>query len=545
MALNSAQSIFNLIRIRASKEYQDIVPALSDKSPIGDVATPILTNPLVFKEFSILLGALLEVEVDKRVWNNPLAELIRSNGRPLGEYSAEVTNNPVTPRPYDPLNPEKVLDYAMLDDKVAYYVRNVKELFKVSIAREDMMGAFQSYDSFNDYVSMKLASLESGRQLSMFNHVFEAIVANYNAGALVVSDVHTGNGNYANWTVAAKNAIDGFQYPSTLYNKYGKLAGSNGDFKGWTNADDIYIMATANWINSADVNFLATLFNIDRAELQKRIIKVIDFGYDAYKEVDGETVFDKHVTTDIDAIIFDRRMLHFTSDLDIDDTFYNPETLVTNYYKHWWATYQLSPFANCIVFTQAEPETPFELSATGVTLDTSTSGKTATLTYTPTDAEVEFGFVSGYNANGAIDADDLDDYITESASSGTITFTTKSGVEEFVALITVNGIEVLINGMQAPDYDDITLSASVVTLDADTGIGTLTYTPTDATVVIAFNSGYDFDNGTYVNATQAGQLCTAESSSGTITFTSADISLNYVIWYNINGQIVRVVCGSY
>lgn len=386
MALNSAQSIFNLIRVRASKEYQDFVPALTDKSPIGDVATPILTNPLIFKEFSILLGALLEVEVDKRVWTNPLAELIKSNGRPLGEYSAEVINNPVTPRQYDPLNPEKVLEYAMLDDKVAYYVRNVKELFKVSIAREDMMGAFQSYDNFNDYVSMKLASLESGRQLSMFNHVFESIVANYNAGALVVSDVHTGDNNYADWTVAAKNAIDGFQYPSTLYNKYGSLAGANGDFKGWTRNEDIYIMATANWINSADVNFLATLFNIDRADLQKRIIKVIDFGYDAYKEVDGNTVFDKHVTTDIDAIIFDRRMLHFTSDLDIDDTFYNPETLVTNYYKHWWATYQLSPFANCIVFTKAEGTSPNGATPTTITLTDKVLN--ADITLTPASAVV-------------------------------------------------------------------------------------------------------------------------------------------------------------
>lgn len=439
MALNSAQSIFNLIRIRASKEYQDIVPALSDKSPIGDVATPILTNPLVFKEFSILLGALLEVEVDKRVWNNPLAELIRSNGRPLGEYSAEVSNNPVTPRPYDPLNPEKVLEYAMLDDKVAYYVRNVKELFKVSIAREDMMGAFQSYDTFNDYVSMKLASLESGRQISMFNHVFEAIVANYNAGALVVSDVKTTPGNYANWTVAAKNAIDGFQYPSTLYNKYGSLAGANGDFKGWTNVDDIYIMATANWINSADVNFLATLFNIERAELQKRIIKVIDFGYDAYKEVDGEIVFDKHVTTDIDAIIFDRRMLHFTSDLDIDETFYNPETLVTNYYKHWWAKYQLSPFANCIVFTNGGEPEPFAITPKGIILDDTTLAKT--FTYTPDDVDVDIIYVGAVDTDQAIaiSESNIADYMTiEKTADGTITATAVEG-KVFIAYYYVNG----------------------------------------------------------------------------------------------------------
>lgn len=457
MTLNSAQSIFNLIRIRASKEYQDIVPALTDKSPIGDVSTPILTNPLVFKEFSILLGALLEVEVDKRNWDNPLAELIRSNGRPLGEYSAEVANNPVTPRPYDPLNPEKVLEYAMLDDKVAYYVRNVKELFKVSIAREDMMGAFQSYDNFNDYVSMKLASLESGRQLSMFNHVFETIVANYNAGALVVSDVHTGNGNYANWTVAAKNAIDGFQYPSTLYNKYGSLAGANGDFKAWTRAEDIYIIATNNWINSADVNFLATLFNIDRADLKKRIIKVPDIGYDAYKEVDGETVFDKHVTTDIDAMIFDRRMLHFTSDLDIDDTFYNPETLVTNYYKHWWATYQLSPFANCIVFTRANST---EISgATPTTVSLSDTVTSVNVTVTPETATVtseDIKCVLATNLEGntfaAITPENWTDYITTSISNNVVTFALADGVTaetgDNVALVVKIGevtVQVFIN----------------------------------------------------------------------------------------------------
>lgn len=431
MALNSAQSIFNLIRIRASKEYQDIVPALTDKSPIGDVSTPILTNPLIFKEFSILLGAFLEYEVDKRVWNNPLADLIRSNGRPLGEYSGEIANNPVTPRQYNANEPEKLLEYAMLSDKAAFYARNVKEVFKVSIAREDMMGAFSSYDNFNDYVSMKLASLESGRQLSMFNHVFETIVANYNAGALVVSDVHTGDNNYAAWTVAAKNAIDGFQYPSTFYNKYGSLAGANGDFKGWTNADDIYIMATANWINSADVNFLATLFNIDRADLRKRIIKVIDFGYDTYKEVDGEQVFDRHITTDIDAIIFDRRMLHFTNDLELDDTFYNPETLVTNYYKHWWAKYQLSPFANCIVFTR-EAGSTFELDNKFLVTNDTNVGDKFTVNYTPTDAEVTVTFVSGFTTvegeTNPLSAENFAAEYSYTAENGVLTFTTLADI---------------------------------------------------------------------------------------------------------------------
>ena len=436
MALNSAQSIFNLIRIKASKEYQDEVPALSEKSPIGDVATPILTQPMIFKEFSILLGAFLEYEVNKRVWNNPLAELIRSNGRPLGEYSAEIANNPVTPRPYNPNEPEKVLEYAMLDDKVAYYVRNVKELFKVSIAREDMMGAFSSYDNFNDYVSMKLASLESGRQISMFNHIFESIVANYNAGALVVSDVHTGPDTYAEWTIEAKNAIDGFAYPSTDYNKYGSLAGANGDFKGWTNPDDIFIMATFDWINSADVNFLATLFNIEKADLNRRIIKVKDFGYDSYKDDgNGNTVFDKHITTPIQAMIFDRRMLHFTSDLEIDETFYNPETLVTNYMKHWWSTFQCSPFANCIVFTKAE-DVPKITAVTPDYISNSALTDTAEYTVTPEDYELSANDVvckiaHPYEDDGAfkdITTENWLDYFTCTFADNTVTIAVAEGI---------------------------------------------------------------------------------------------------------------------
>lgn len=459
MALNSAQSIFNLIRIKASKEYQDEVPALSEKSPIGDVATPILTQPMIFKEFSILLGAFLEYEVNKRVWNNPLAELIRSNGRPLGEYSAEIANNPVTPRPYNPNEPEKVLEYAMLDDKVAYYVRNVKELFKVSIAREDMMGAFSSYDNFNDYVSMKLASLESGRQISMFNHIFESIVANYNAGALVVSDVHTGPDKYAEWTIEAKNAIDGFAYPSTDYNKYGSLAGANGDFKGWTNPDDIYIMATFEWINSADVNFLATLFNIERADLNRRIIKVKDFGYDSYKDDgNGNTVFDKHITTPIQAMIFDRRMLHFTSDLEIDETFYNPETLVTNYMKHWWSTFQCSPFANCIVFTS--DEAPEIESVTPTYTQITNASESAELTVTPEDYEVTTADIKCVIAQS---------YDTDGGTSGITT-------ENYT------------------DYFDVTIADNVVTIGLkETVTGSngalLTFEIGDITVVVDFYLG--------------------------------------------------------
>lgn len=355
MALNSAQSIFNLIRVYASQQYKDTVPALTDKSPIGDVATPILTQPLVFKEFSILLGAFIKDYVNEQIWNNPLIELFTNTVRPLGEFSREIAGNPVEPRKYDPTHPERVLQYAMSDDKVLYYVRNVKEYFKVSIAMEDMQGAFTTYEDFNSYVSMKIAQQISGKQISMFNHIFEAIDANLKAGALVTLSTKAPEAlttdDIKSFTKNVKSLAKKFKFPSTSYNKYGSLEGANGDFKGWSLDENVIIIATIDYLTAVDVEYLASAFNLDKAEIKNRIYEVDNFDYDVYTEDgNGNPVLDRHVTSDIQAIVCDRRLFRFSRDLDMNTERFNEETLVTSYWSHAWYTYGINVMANNTVF---------------------------------------------------------------------------------------------------------------------------------------------------------------------------------------------------
>lgn len=359
MALNTAQSIFNLIRTYGSDVYKDSVPALTDKSPIGDVATPILTQPDVYKEFSILLGAFIKAYVDDRIWENPLIELFTNTNQPLGEWSAEIGTNPVAPRKYDATHPEYVLQYAMTEDKVQYYVRNVKEFFKISIAMEDMKGAFESYETFNSYVSMKVASQLSGKQISMFNHIFEALNANYQAGALVttntVAPASLDESAIKTFTKNIKSLAKKFTYPSTAYNKYGALQGANGDFKGFTRPEDVIILATVDYLTAVDVEYLASAFNLDKAEIRDKIYEVNDFGYDRYED-DGD--FIEHVDSPIQAIICDRRLFRFSRDLDMNTERFNEETLVTNYWSHAWYTYGINVMANNTVFVATETPTP-------------------------------------------------------------------------------------------------------------------------------------------------------------------------------------------
>lgn len=351
--MTNAAKILNLIRLRGSNEYQNQVPALDDMDAIGKISGPILTQPLIYKEFTELFGAFIEMQVLKRTWNNPLADLIKTRQQPLGEYSAEVTANPINPKQYDPMHPEKLLEYSLDEDFVQYYARNVKEMFKITIAYEDLQGAFSTFSSFEDYVSMKITQLESGRQISSYNHIMEAIVANYNAGLFVTKLANTttssavSESDIANWVADVKTSIDNFQFPSYDYNNYGKLAGSYGNFRGWTNFDDIYIIARTDFVNDYLVKYLRNAYNLSPAEIGKKIIKIPAFAYDNYDK-DGHYI--NTVESNIQMMICDRRMFQFSTDMQIDDSFYNPETLTRNYYKHWWATYGVSALANCICY---------------------------------------------------------------------------------------------------------------------------------------------------------------------------------------------------
>lgn len=444
MALNTAQSIFNLIRTYGSDVYKDAVPALTDKSPIGDVATPILTQPDVYKEFSILLGAFIKAYVDDRIWENPLISLFTNTNQPLGEWSAEIANNPVAPRKYDASHPEYVLQYAMNDDKVLYYVRNVKEFFKVSIALEDMKGAFESYETFNSYVSMKVASQLSGKQISMFNHIFEAIDANYKAGALVTQNTvvpaSLDETAIKNFTKSVKSLSKKFTYPSTAYNKYGSLEGANGDFKGFTRPEDVIILATVDYLTAVDVEYLASAFNLDKAEIRDKIYEVNDFGYDRFTDAG---VFIEHVDSPIQAIICDRRFFRFSRDLDMNTERFNEETLVTNYWSHAWYTYGINIMANNTAFiaTETPTPTPFSVDVEPVTLVIDSTDAempdvtSATVTVTPDSVELDdFTFESitfdVESVPHSISFDAVEDYLelTAGLTEGTYTLTVKTGL---------------------------------------------------------------------------------------------------------------------
>lgn len=369
--MNSMQNLFNLIRVYASKKYKDTVPALKDKSPIGDVMTPILNDLAIYKEFTILLGAWIRDEVYKETWSHPIIQDIvkNGNGRPVGNYTREIANNPVHPTDYDPAHPERVLEQKFTNDLVNFYVRNVYDKFKLTFIFDEIEQAFTSYEGAEEYVSMKKASVETGANFATFNHLKECMYANMvNGGVNVITLPAKVNAMTAdNWLTVGEELESfskKFTYLNPDYLAYNNLSDKVEDYYGFAKKENVRIIATVDFITKYGYKALANMFNLTIGELKDRVHEIDSFGYPIYNRKSGEII--GYQNSNCACALLDIKGLKASVDKEQDAELFNPETLSTTIFKHKWQTFALSPFAKCLMFVEPEDSSEYVVEQKGI-----------------------------------------------------------------------------------------------------------------------------------------------------------------------------------
>ena len=119
------------------------------------------------------------------------------------------------------------------------------------------------------------------------------------------------------------------QFPSTLYN-----SGQIEDVPIFVKPDELVLFITPDVQASIDVDALAVLFNVDRAEVSYRTVIIDEFPIpNAQALLTTEDFF-------------------MCKDTEYETTSaYNPKTLGQNYFLHHWGIYSVSPFVPAILFT--------------------------------------------------------------------------------------------------------------------------------------------------------------------------------------------------
>ena len=347
-----AQKTLNAVRSMMSESAQNDVPVLAEGDAISKFANPILNYKAHTNEFiSVLVDRIMFTAVEVKRYSNRLARLKKGRPYPLGTDVQQIYENPVNPMGYNGENLSGILKLYKGDTKVAYYSRNRQDVFPLSINREELMGAFVSYESFNRFVSAKINSVFSGNEIREFNLFKQSIVDAYSNNVILGRKLAmpATKDEAEDMVATIRETAMNMTFPSTAYNNYINQPGAVGDpVETWSEADRIVIIIRSDLINKLGVKVLAMAFNMAEADFRNNLIVVDSFDYDNYdlenRKRTGKTL------SDIGFVICDESLFQVYDNIQTAAEDFIGSSLTWQYFFHVWQFYGICPFANAMVF---------------------------------------------------------------------------------------------------------------------------------------------------------------------------------------------------
>ena len=341
MALNSTL-ILNTILDNADKLYMDRVPQAT-KDNLAEVGKAITSDSNIMNTFiDALVNKVALSNIKSRLFNNPLARLKQTSGRPLGNTIEEIFINPATDVGYDN-DGTKLLKTTKPDGKVCYYGLNRQSSYPISISENELARAFTSEQEFMSMYDGIVTSMLSGDQIDEFMLTKGVIGKAIDEGAVAVieSDLNQPKA----LAKALSNNSKNFSFPNTEYcgyNRINKDKIASGEKKCITFCDTSRqcLLIRADAQTEIDYEVLATMFHMEVAKLEAMTIIVDTIPsekYDVYA-----------VLCDIDAIQVRDMTFKTTSQ-------YIGSALMWNFWLHHWQYLFVSMFGNMIAFGKDKP----------------------------------------------------------------------------------------------------------------------------------------------------------------------------------------------
>lgn len=421
MALPKGAKVFNVVRENASKVFMETVPSATEDNiqTLSNILFNDAYQPMLNEFVTNLINRIGLTIIRNKTFSNPLS-ILRKGSVPLGTDIQDLYENPAEAEAYELSNTAmaKLLTITDPDTHVAYYRRNRKDLYTKTISRENLQGAFISWEKFENYISAITTSLYSGNYIDEFELTKSLVDGAYDNSKVIVETVSavTDETTAKAFIKKCRSLFNKMKLPSTQYNAYSKFSGAKGTIKTWTEEDRFVLIVTSDVMAEVDVDVLARAFNIENTKFLGRVIEV-----------------DSFENEEIQAILCDESWFQIYENLMRFDEFYNARTMTWNEYLHVWQTYAICPFANAVVFATAQPKPATSVSVSDVNVvEDATANVTVTLT--PSDATTELEYISGNETVFTVSSTGVVTGV--SAGTGTLTVNTDNGLSD-TATVTV------------------------------------------------------------------------------------------------------------
>ena len=434
--MNSLKQSLNALRELSSTIYHEYVPVIDDSTDISAFAEPIMSYPVVYNEFcDVLVNKLVYSQFETMTFNNPL-RVLEGDRIPLGYAGEHVYANPAQARGFNVNDFAGLLIKYEADVKVEYHTVNSDVQYCVTIARQQLKKAMTSWENLAEFITQLSNSLYNGCYIDEFRWTKNIISGAFKENRAVyekitaVSDESTAKA----FVEKARNYFLNFQLPSSEYNAWAKNGGAGRPITTWSRPEDIVLIIRNDIRSKIDVQSLAAAFNLPYADFLGNVITVDNF--DAYDD-DGTKVFDGSA---IVGGIFDKSWFKIKTQDMYMENFYNANNRTMQYYLNVIRMYNMSLFANGVIFATADPTVAATALEFIETAPEVTAGEDIILHVktTPFTANPTLSYTSSATTYATVGAE-TGKYVTVTgASAGSSTITVTDGTHSATVTVTVN-----------------------------------------------------------------------------------------------------------
>lgn len=328
----------NMARVEAG--YEERIPEIN-KENLRDLT---LQPPEVLDKFVNVLAKIVRQYIYDTTFDrndNPFADLYREKlevGMSVEDLYVDLITGSVPAWDDDG---SVALSRVKPNVTALYHTQNYEMQYKVSESYAQMKEAFLSMGTLDSMKNRILGTLKSSSEYDLYLETLELISTSVMKGAMniIKAPSYLSSSTIPTFLKLLKDTVDDMQMMGNKYNYYG--------FTTKTKPEDLIIITKPKYLNTIDVDYLAGVFNLSKAEITDKIIKVPnDYGFG---------ILDREYPDCIYAIICDKRMFRIFPTLHEGGSIYNPAGLFTNVFLTLQYIFSFGLFFNCAVLARENP----------------------------------------------------------------------------------------------------------------------------------------------------------------------------------------------
>jgi hypothetical protein len=331
MATDNATILAN-VWLNGTNDFQQRIP---DPTQHGiDATMDALFDPMNRQYYNQFIDSLVMrigyTYVHQQSFSNPLG-IFKKNKLMYGNSVQEMVPKWIRAHSYVD-DAEDVFKMARPDVATWYHSQNRRDRYDITINEQELRTAFTDSYGLNKLVAAFMNTPMNADEYDEYRIMLQLLAFYDNKWGFYkhhLSAAPTDETTGKEFLTAVRSYAGKLRFPNTIYN-----CNVIEDVPVFVKPSELVLLLTPDTQAAIDVNTLASVFQLDKADIKYRTVEVDEFPMQ-----------------NVVAILTTEDFFQCYDTVYETTSMYNPKTLGTNYFLHHWGIYSVSPFVPAIAFT--------------------------------------------------------------------------------------------------------------------------------------------------------------------------------------------------